>query len=247
MAADSFRGLKRINRRERRETAEIMWGIESIRLFSPRFSALSAVKGIIQETIRKAAISMSCESHLPVAFQGQSSRAHILLFQDISVYRRPSPVAEGFSRDLATSLFHIFLARHPIVSLPSIFIICAVRVNRRNLFLEYDMAGENLLEITDANFDTVVGKSDVPVLVDFWAPWCGPCRQVGPVIAQLAGQYAGKIKVGKVNVDENQDIASKFGISSIPAIILFSKGERVDELIGARPKSAFEKMIDRHV
>lgn len=109
------------------------------------------------------------------------------------------------------------------------------------------MAGENLLEITDANFDTVVGKSDVPVLVDFWAPWCGPCRQVGPVIAQLAGQYAGKIKVGKVNVDENQDIASKFGISSIPAIILFSKGERVDELIGARPKSAFEKMIDRHV
>jgi thioredoxin 1 len=109
------------------------------------------------------------------------------------------------------------------------------------------MAGQNLLEITDTNFDAVVAKSDVPVLVDFWAPWCGPCRQVTPVIVQLADQYAGKIKVGKVNVDDNQDLAAKFGISSIPAILLFKKGERVDELIGAGPKSAFEKMIDRNL
>jgi len=109
------------------------------------------------------------------------------------------------------------------------------------------MAGENLLEITDTNFDAVVAKSDVPVLVDFWAPWCGPCRQVTPVIVQLADQYAGKIKVGKVNVDDNQDLAAKFGISSIPAILLFKKGQRVDELIGAGPKSAFEKMIDRNL
>ena len=109
------------------------------------------------------------------------------------------------------------------------------------------MAGENLLEITDTNFDAVVAKSDVPVLVDFWAPWCGPCRQVTPVIVQLADQYAGKIKVGKVNVDDNQDLAAKFGNSSIPAILLFKKGQRVDELIGAGPKSAFEKMIDRNL
>jgi len=109
------------------------------------------------------------------------------------------------------------------------------------------MADENLVEITDANFNSIVGKSDLPVLVDFWAPWCGPCRQVAPIIAQLAEQYAGKIKVGKVNVDENQETASKLGISSIPAIILFRNGERVDELIGGWPKSSFQKMIDRHL
>jgi len=109
------------------------------------------------------------------------------------------------------------------------------------------MASENLLEITDATFDSIVIKSDVPVVVDFWASWCGPCRQVGPVIAQLADQYAGKVKVGKVNVDDNQDVAARMGISSIPTVILFKNGERVDELIGAAPKSSYERMIDRHL
>ncbi|MCX8036479.1 MAG: thioredoxin [Candidatus Sumerlaeia bacterium] len=109
------------------------------------------------------------------------------------------------------------------------------------------MAGGNVLEITEANFDTLVAKSDIPVLVDFWAPWCGPCRAIGPTIAQLADQFAGKIKVGKVNVDENQDLALKYGISSIPAVLLFKDGERVDELIGAGPKSSYEAMINRHL
>ena len=109
------------------------------------------------------------------------------------------------------------------------------------------MADENLLEVTDATFDSVVGQSDVPVLLDFWAPWCGPCQMVGPIISQLATDYAGKIKVGKINVDQNQETAVKMGISSIPAVLLFKNGRRVDELIGAAPKSQYEDMINRHL
>jgi thioredoxin 1 len=106
------------------------------------------------------------------------------------------------------------------------------------------MAAENLLEIKDDNFEAEVLKSDIPVLVDIWAPWCGPCRIVGPIIEELANEYAGKMKVGKLNVDENSETAMKYQIQSIPTILIFKGGNEVQRLIGARPKPAFKKEID---
>ncbi len=103
---------------------------------------------------------------------------------------------------------------------------------------------ENLQEFTDANFETDVLKSSEPVLVDFWAPWCGPCRMLGPTIEKLASEFAGKVKVGKVNTDENQQTAAGYGITSIPTVMLFKDGEMVDKVVGARPKDHFVKMLE---
>ena len=97
---------------------------------------------------------------------------------------------------------------------------------------------------TDQNFEDEVIKNEQPVLVDFWAPWCAPCRIVSPIIEELAKEYEGKLKVGKVNVDENQNSASRFGIMSIPSILIFKNGQPVKTMIGAQSKENFKKGID---
>jgi thioredoxin 1 len=98
--------------------------------------------------------------------------------------------------------------------------------------------------LTDATFDDEVTKAPTPMIVDFWAPWCGPCRMVGPVIDQIAEEHAEKVSIGKVNVDENPGTASKYGIMSIPTIILFKDGEPAKKVIGARSKADFEREFE---
>ncbi|MHB0866843.1 MAG: thioredoxin [Thermoleophilia bacterium] len=98
------------------------------------------------------------------------------------------------------------------------------------------MAGNNLIDVTDANFEDEVIKSELPVLVDFWAEWCAPCRMVGPVVEEIAGEYAGKVRVGKLNVDTNRETAARYDIMSIPTVILFRKGEIDRQVVGAMPK-----------
>ncbi len=99
------------------------------------------------------------------------------------------------------------------------------------------------IKITSSNFEAEVLKSDVPVLLDFWAEWCGPCRMLSPIIASIAEEYEGKVKVGKVNVDEEPELAGSFGIASIPTVILFKDGKVADTSIGYRPKEQIVKML----
>ena len=103
------------------------------------------------------------------------------------------------------------------------------------------------VEGTDTNFDQEVLKSDIPVLVDLWAPWCGPCRMVSPLVDELAEELTGKLKVVKVNTDENQEIAVKYGIRSIPTLGIFKNGEIVDGVIGAVPKQAIKAKVLPHL
>lgn len=102
-----------------------------------------------------------------------------------------------------------------------------------------------LIQVTDSSFDAEVIQADKPALVDFWAPWCGPCRAVGPIVEELAQEYQGKLKVAKVNVDDNPDTASKYGIRSIPTILLFKDGKLQDTLVGLAPKDRLEAFIQK--
>ncbi len=107
------------------------------------------------------------------------------------------------------------------------------------------MAGKDIIEISDNNFDTEVLESSVPVLVDFWAPWCGPCRAIAPVVEELSGEYGDKLKVAKCNVDDNPKTPSKYGIRAIPTLIIFKGGNVSEQITGAVAKSQIAAAIDK--
>ncbi len=109
------------------------------------------------------------------------------------------------------------------------------------------MASEELMTITDDNFQSEVLASKEPVLVDFWAAWCGPCKAIGPAVEELAREYKGKIKVGKMDIDAQQGVPQKYGIMSIPTLILFKNGQVADQIVGAVPKTKIDQMLKRAV
>lgn len=105
----------------------------------------------------------------------------------------------------------------------------------------------NAIAVSDVDFDAQVLQSDLPVLVDFWAEWCGPCKVIGPTVEELAGDYAGRVKVAKVNVDDSPEAAMRYGVRSIPTLMLFKNGEAAETTIGVQPKGQLSALLDRHV
>ena len=107
------------------------------------------------------------------------------------------------------------------------------------------MAAAHIVTLTDTNFDQEVLKAATPVLVDFWAEWCGPCKMVAPILDELASEYDGKVKIGKVNIDEFQGLATQYGIRAIPTLLLFKEGQVADQIVGLRSKRDFKTKLDR--
>jgi thioredoxin len=107
------------------------------------------------------------------------------------------------------------------------------------------MSGESVIHVNEGTFDTEILKSDTPALVDFWAPWCGPCRAIAPVLDEIAEEYKGKVKVAKINVDENRKLAGNHGVMSIPTMILFKNGKALDKIIGLVPKERLKELMDK--
>ena len=103
------------------------------------------------------------------------------------------------------------------------------------------------VELTDANFEEEVLKSEIPVLIDFWAVWCGPCKAIAPVVEEIATDYEGKVKVGKLDIDNNQGVSVKYGIRSIPTLLIFKEGKLVDQIVGAVPKAQIVSKLEPHV
>lgn len=104
---------------------------------------------------------------------------------------------------------------------------------------------ENIINVTDSNFESMVLQSDLPVLVDFWASWCAPCRAIAPIVEEMSNEYAGKVRVAKVNVDENPATPGKYGVRGIPTLILFKGGKVLDQLVGAVPKGQIKDLIGK--
>jgi thioredoxin 1 len=107
------------------------------------------------------------------------------------------------------------------------------------------MSAPNIVTLTNTNFDAEVLKSASPVLVDFWAEWCGPCKMIAPLLDELAGEYDGKVKIGKVNIDDFQDIATQYGIRAIPTLLIFKGGEVVEQIVGGRSKRDLKSSLDK--
>jgi len=109
------------------------------------------------------------------------------------------------------------------------------------------MAGNGIVEVTDANFDQDVLKAEQPVLVDFWATWCGPCRAIAPIVDELAKEYQGKIKVGKMDVDRNNATPMRYGVRGIPTLLVFKGGQVKEQIVGYVPKETIQKALDKHI
>ena len=107
------------------------------------------------------------------------------------------------------------------------------------------MASNNIITLTKANFDQQVLKSTTPVLVDFWAEWCGPCKMIAPVLDELADEYSGKVQIGKVNIDENQDLATEYGVRAIPTLLMFHDGQVTEQIVGLRSKRDLKASFDK--